>query len=66
MCCSFVVHKYKYSIYVGTICNYNILCCNPTLRECEDETHTPEMGTCESFGTPKTSELNFKGQNTSS
>jgi len=20
-------------------------CCNPTLRECEDETHTPEVGT---------------------
>jgi hypothetical protein len=30
----------------------------------EDETHTPEMGTWESFGTPKNSEFDFKGQNT--
>jgi hypothetical protein len=39
-------------------------CCNPTLRECEDETHTPEMGIWESFEIPKTSEFNFWGQNT--
>ncbi len=38
--------------------------CNPTLRECEDETHTPEMGTWEYFGTPKTSEFDCRGQNT--
>jgi hypothetical protein len=25
MCCSFVVCKYKYLIYFGPICNYNIL-----------------------------------------
>jgi len=37
----------------------------PLLKECEDETHTPEMGTWESSGTPKTSELNCKSQNTS-
>ncbi len=29
-------------------------CCNPTLRKCEDETDTPEMGTWESSGTLKT------------
>jgi len=40
-----------------------LYCHNPTLRECEDETHTPEMGTCESSGTPKISE--FDCQNTS-
>jgi hypothetical protein len=34
------------------------------LRECEDETHTPEMGTWESFGTLETSNFDFKGQNT--
>jgi len=34
------------------------------LRECEDETHTPEMGTWESSGTPETSEFNYRGQNT--
>ncbi len=39
-------------------------CCNPTLKECEDGTHTLELGTWESFGTPKNSELNCKGQNT--
>jgi len=33
-------------------------CCNPTLRECEDEIHTPEIGTSE------TSEFNYRGQNT--
>jgi hypothetical protein len=40
------------------------LCRNPTLKECEDDTHTPEMGTWESFKTPKNSEFNCKGQNT--
>jgi len=25
----------------------------PLLEECEDDTHTPEMGTWESSGTPK-------------
>ncbi len=34
------------------------------MGECEDETHTPEMGTWESSGTPKTSELDWRGQNT--
>jgi hypothetical protein len=28
-------------------------CHNLSLRECENETHTLEMGTWESFGTPK-------------
>jgi hypothetical protein len=37
----------------------------PLLEECEDDTHTPEMGTWESSGTPETSEFNCKGQNTS-
>jgi hypothetical protein len=34
-------------------------------EECENETHTPEMGTWESVGTPKTSEFDCRGQNTS-
>ncbi len=37
----------------------------PLWDKCEDETHTPESGKLESFGTPKNSELEFKGQNTS-
>jgi hypothetical protein len=41
------------------------LCRNPILKECEDETHTPKMGTWESFGTPETSEFDCRGQNTS-
>jgi hypothetical protein len=40
-------------------------CRNPILKECEDDTHTPEMGTWESFETPENSELDCKGQNTS-
>jgi hypothetical protein len=39
-------------------------CCNPTLCQCEDETHTPEMGTWESTGIPEISEFDYKGQNT--
>jgi len=34
------------------------------LRECEDETHIPEMGTWKSSGTLKTSEFDCRGQNT--
>jgi len=40
-------------------------CHNPTLRECEDEIHTLEMGTWESSRTPETSKFNCKDQNTS-
>jgi hypothetical protein len=40
-------------------------CRNPTLEECEDDTHTPKMGTCESSRTPETSEFDCRGQNTS-
>ncbi len=36
----------------------------PLLEECEDDTHTPEMGTWEPSMTPKTLEFNCKGQNT--
>jgi hypothetical protein len=39
------------------------MCHNPTLRECEDETQIPEMGTWESFGTLETSEFDCRGQN---
>jgi hypothetical protein len=36
----------------------------PTLRVCEDETHTPEMETWESSGTPECLEFDCRGQNT--
>jgi hypothetical protein len=41
-----------------------ILVATPLLEECEDDTHTPEMGTWESSGTPETSEFDRRGQNT--
>jgi len=34
-------------------------------EECEDDTHTPEMGTSESSETPEISEFDCRGQNTS-
>ncbi len=37
----------------------------PLLEEYEDDNHTLEMGTWESFGTFKISEFDCKGQNTS-
>jgi hypothetical protein len=40
-------------------------CRNPTLKECEDETHTPEMRTWESSKIPKTLEFDCRGQNIS-
>jgi len=36
----------------------------PLWAKCEDETHTPKSENLESSGTPATSELNSKGQNT--
>ncbi len=45
----------------------------PLLEKCEDDIHTPKMGTLESFGTletsesfgiPETSEFHCRGQNT--
>jgi hypothetical protein len=36
----------------------------PLWVNCEDETHTPKSGNLESFGTPKNSELDCRGQNT--
>jgi hypothetical protein len=36
----------------------------PFWGKCEDETHTPKSGNLESFGTPTTSKLDCRGQNT--
>ncbi len=43
---------------------HNFFVATQLLEECEDDTHTPETGTWESSGTPKTSEFDFRGQNT--
>ncbi len=49
-------------MFLGIVrCN---VCRNPTLRECEDEIHTQSVGTWESSGISRTSELDCKGQNT--
>jgi len=34
----------------------------PFLEACEDDTHTPEMGTWESSKTPETLEFDFRGK----
>jgi hypothetical protein len=39
-------------------------CYNPTLKECEDDIHTPEMWTWKSSETPEYSELDCRGKNT--
>jgi hypothetical protein len=41
------------------------LVATPLWAKCEGEAHTPKSGNLESFGTPKNSELELKGQNTS-
>jgi len=42
-----------------------LIVATPLLEECEDDTHTPEMGTWESSETPANLESNYMGQNTS-
>ncbi len=44
---------------------WSISVATPLWGKCEDETRTPKSGNLESFGTPKTSELDCRGQNTS-
>ncbi len=51
----FFFHPYWSSNYVAT----------PLLEECEDDIHIFQMGTWESSRTPKTSELDCRGQNIS-
>jgi hypothetical protein len=54
----------RHIAHVFSHTDYHSTCRNPILRKCEDETHTPEMGTWESFGIPETSEFDCRGQNT--
>jgi hypothetical protein len=42
-----------------------VIVTTPLLEECEDEIHTPKMGTWESTKTFETSEFDYRGQNTS-
>jgi hypothetical protein len=47
------------------VCKNKEVVATPLWEECEDETHTLEMGTWESTGIPKTSEFDCRGQNAS-
>jgi len=42
----------------------NVVVATLLWKECDDETHTPKIGTWESSGTPKTLEFDCRGQNT--
>ncbi len=60
-----ILHRFSTQRVVELVSPFKHYYRNPTLRECEDETHTLKMGTWESSGTPKFSEFDCKGQNTS-
>ncbi len=59
-------HNFDFDMYHGVWQSVlkDWMCRNPTLKECEDDTHIPEMGTWESSRTPENSELDCRGQNT--
>jgi hypothetical protein len=44
--------------------SFKVIVATPLWDRCEGEAHTPESGKSESSGTPKNSELEFRGQNT--
>jgi hypothetical protein len=63
-CFQFInIHVAQCKIMICILCNSCVG--TSLLEECKDDTHTLEMGTWESFGTPKTSEFDCRGQNTS-
>jgi len=52
------------SINISSFC-FVLNVTTPLLEECENDTHTPKMGTWESSRIPETSKLDFRSQNTS-
>ncbi len=56
---------YKWSNFELTLNDYKAIVANLLLEEWEDDTHTLEIGTWESIGTPEISKFNCKGPNTS-
>ncbi len=58
------VNRWNFMSFAPNVASVENGCCNPTLRECEDETHTLEMGTWEPSETLKISEFDYRGQNT--
>ncbi len=66
-----LLHEFQTSLLLIKYYKRSMFCCTPwifvttpLLEECEDDTHSLEMGTWESFGTPETSEFDCRGQNT--
>jgi hypothetical protein len=45
--------SHKHGLGIIIVLKKDNSCHNHTLKECEDDTHTPEMGTWESFRTLK-------------
>jgi len=58
-----VLEIFEYLILVPSSVTQNVA--TPLWAKCEDETHTPKSGNLESSKTPKNSELDCRGQNTS-
>ncbi len=54
----------KFKVYYQILNLYKTVA-TPLWAKCEGEAHTPKSGNLESSGTPKNSELELKGQNTS-
>jgi hypothetical protein len=61
---TYIYIKPLYNIKLGLILKAYIVATS-LLEECEDDIHTPEMGTWEPFGTLEILEFDCKGQNTS-
>jgi hypothetical protein len=64
------LHHFNYMCDKGDgldqLLNCVVMCvATPLWVKCEDETHTPKSGKLESSETPKSSEFDCKGQNTS-
>jgi hypothetical protein len=57
-------HNHTYESYT-LVANILFNVATPLWAKCEGEAHTPKSGNLESSGTPKNSELELKGQNTS-
>jgi len=58
-------HKHHLHKVFKILKDHNLNAATPLWGKCEDETHTPKSENLESSGTPATSELDNRGQNTS-
>ncbi len=60
-----LVFKFLLGTFHPTIKTFKSFVATPLWGKCENETHTPEIGTWESFRTPKILDFDCRGQNTS-